>query len=224
MSRVRWAEKHLQYRFTDPEILELALTHRSASKTNNERLEFLGDAFLNFTIAARLYQLRPDYTEGELSRTRASLVNGRTLSALARDLAIDSQIIVGHGELRAGGANQGSILADALEALIGAVLLDGQHKAAEALVLHLFERRLANLPEPAALKDAKTKLQEWLQGRGMELPVYHVNSATGKDHEKTFVVTCELADGSQRTAGSGPSRRRAEQDAAAAMLKTLTGE
>jgi ribonuclease-3 len=224
MDRARWAEKRLSYQFSNPEILELALTHRSASKTNNERLEFLGDAFLNFTIAARLYELRPEYSEGELSRARASLVNGRTLAALARSLDVDSQIIVGQGELRAGGASQGSILADALEALIGAVLLDGQHEAAEALVLRLFERRLADLPEPMALKDAKTRLQEWLQGRRMELPIYHVDSATGKDHEKTFAVTCELADGSQKATGSGRSRRRAEQVAARAMLKILTGE
>jgi ribonuclease-3 len=222
--RARWAEAYLKYRFSDPSLLELALTHRSASGKNNERLEFLGDAFLSASIAAELYVLRPEYSEGELSRARAALVNRRALASVARELEIDSQIILGKGEMRAGAANRGSMLADALEAVIGAVLLDGQHEAAEALVLRLFGERLQNLPAASALKDAKTQLQEWLQAQGLGLPVYRVDTVTGKDHARTFVVSCELAAGYGKTTGQGPSRRRAEQEAAAAMLSKVTGE
>lgn len=218
----RWAATQLQYSFSEPALLELALTHRSASKRNNERLEFLGDAFLNLVVAKRLFELCPDYSEGDLSRARASLVNRSALARLARELGLDSQIIVGRGELRSGGAQKGSVLADALEAVIGAVLLDGPYAEAEDLVLRLYNDRLSDLPDPSALKDAKTRLQEWLQGRGHNLPKYRVEQVTGKDHEKTFAVSCELEDGTRRTSGMGRSRRLAEQQAASAMLEELT--
>ena len=223
-SRARWAEARLRYSFLDPTLLEQALTHRSASKINNERLEYLGDSFLNFAIARRLYALRSDDTEGDLSRARAALVKEQTLATLGQNLGIDAELVLGAGELRSGGAQRGAVLADAVEALIGAVLLDGGTVAAEALIDWLFAEQIAGLPDAATLKDAKTRLQEWLQGRGMHLPGYAVESVHGRDHEQTFVVSCEVTEKHAYTTGQGPSRRRAEQEAAAAMLAVLISE
>jgi ribonuclease-3 len=223
-SRARWAEARLRYSFSDPTLLEQALTHRSASKINNERLEYLGDSFLNFAIARRLYALRSDDTEGDLSRARAALVKEQTLATIGQSLGIDAEIVLGAGELRSGGAQRGAVLADAVEALIGAVLLDGGTVAAEALIDWLFAEQIAALPDAATLKDAKTRLQEWLQGKGLHLPVYAVESVHGRDHEQTFVVSCEVTEKHAYTTGQGPSRRRAEQEAAAAMLAVLIGE
>jgi len=223
-SRARWAESQLRYQFNDPTLLDLALTHRSASKYNNERLEYLGDSFLSFAIARRLYDLRPEADEGDLSRARAALVKEPTLAAIGQGLGIDSQVVLGAGELRSGGAQRAAVLADAVEALIGAVLLDGGTVAAEALVDLLFAANFAALPDAETLKDAKTRLQEWLQGNGMRLPAYVVKSVQGRDHEQTFLVSCEVVEKNVETMGEGPSRRRAEQDAAAAMLAVLTGE
>jgi ribonuclease III len=220
-ARARWAETHLHHRFEDPQLLELALTHRSASKRNNERLEFLGDAFLNFTIARRLYALRPDDAEGDLSRARASLVNQSTLAEIGRDIGVDAQLVLGRGELRSGGAQRAAVLADALEALIGAVLLDGGHAPAERLIDELYAERFDQLPESSDLKDPKTRLQEWLQGRGLTLPAYTVDSVRGREHEQTFTVVCEVEERSVKTIGRGRSRRLAEQQAAAAMLEEL---
>ena len=224
-ARARWAETHLHHRFTDPQLLELALTHRSASKQNNERLEFLGDAFLNFTVAKRLYALRPGDTEGDLSRARASLVNQASLADIARTIGVDSQLVLGRGELRSGGAQRAAVLADALEALIGAVLLDGGNDRAEALIDALYAERFRQLPESAELKDPKTRLQEWLQGRGLTLPAYTVDSVRGREHEQVFTVVCRVEQkdvGTVTTMGQGRSRRLAEQQAAAAMLAELT--
>jgi ribonuclease-3 len=223
-SRARWAEATLRYSFNDPTLLEQALTHRSASKNNNERLEYLGDSFLNFAIARRLYALRSDDTEGDLSRARAALVKEQTLAAMGQSLGIDAEIVLGAGELRSGGAQRGAVLADAVEALIGAVLLDGGTVAAEALIDWLFAEQIAALPDAATLKDAKTRLQEWLQGKGLRLPVYAVESVHGRDHEQTFVVSCEVTEKHAYTTGQGPNRRRAEQEAAAALLAVLIGE
>ena len=223
-SRARWAETRLRYSFNDPTLLEQALTHRSASKINNERLEYLGDSFLNFAIARRLYALRLDDTEGDLSRARAALVKESTLAAIGQILGIDAELVLGPGELRNGGAQRGAVLADAVEALIGAVLLDGGTVAAEALIDWLFAEQIAALPDAATLKDAKTRLQEWLQGKGLRLPVYAIESVHGRDHEQTFVVSCEVTEKHAYTTGQGPSRRRAEQEAAAAMLAVLTSE
>jgi ribonuclease III len=223
-SRARWAEATLRYSFNDPTLLEQALTHRSASKNNNERLEYLGDSFLNFAIARRLYALRSEDTEGDLSRARAALVKEQTLAAMGQSLGIDAEIVLGAGELRSGGAQRGAVLADTVEALIGAVLLDGGTVAAEALIDWLFAEQIAALPDAATLKDAKTRLQEWLQGKGLHLPVYAVESVHGRDHEQTFVVSCEVTEKHAYTTGQGPSRRRAEQEAAAAMLAVLIGE
>lgn len=223
-ARARWAEAQLRYTFLDPSLLELALTHRSASKHNNERLEYLGDSFLSFAVARRLYDLRREDTEGDLSRARAALVKEPTLAAIGQRIGIDGQIVLGAGELRSGGAQRAAILADAVEAVIGAVLLDGGAAAAEALIDWLFAEQFAHLPDAAALKDAKTRLQEWLQGRGLHLPSYSVQAVKGRDHEQTFIVSCEVEEKHAVTTGQGPSRRRAEQEAAAAMLAVLTGE
>jgi ribonuclease-3 len=222
-ARGRWAEAQLQYAFRDATLLDLALTHRSASKANNERLEYLGDAFLNFAIARRLFELRGDDTEGDLSRARAALVKEPTLAAIGQRLEVDAHLTLGAGELRTGGAQRAAILADAVEALIGAVLLDGGVEAAEAVVDLMFADQFRSLPDAAALKDPKTRLQEWLQGRGLALPSYAVTAVHGRDHEQTFVVECEVREKNVQTTGRGQSRRRAEQDAAAAMLVALTG-
>jgi ribonuclease-3 len=223
-SRGDWAEKHLRYTFKDPALLERALTHRSASRDNNERLEYLGDSFLSFATARRLYDLRPHDDEGDLSRARAALVKQATLASIGQRLQLDEQVILGAGELRSGGAQRVAMLADAVEALIGAVLLDGGTAAAEAVIDLLFAAELANLPDAAALKDPKTRLQEWLQGNGFKLPVYGVQSVSGRDHEQTFLVTCTVEEKDAHTTGRGSSRRHAEQEAAAAMLSVLTGE
>lgn len=222
-ARARWAETYLHHHFEDQGLLKLALTHRSASKHNNERLEFLGDAFLNFIVARRLYDLRPDATEGDLSRARAALVNQATLAEIGREIGIDRQLVLGKGELRSGGAQRAAVLADALEAVIGAVLLDGGEAAAERLVDRLFAERLERLPASAELKDPKTRLQEWLQGRGMPLPAYSVSVVEGRDHEQVFTVLCRVRESDIETIGRGRSRRLAEQNAAAAMLAELAG-
>ncbi len=229
-TRTAWAETKLHYRFSDPHLLDQALTHRSASKHNNERLEFLGDAFLNYVIGRRLYEIRPSHSEGDLSRARASLVRQSTLAEMARALGLDEHIVLGRGELRSGAAQRSAILADAFEAVIGAVLLDGGHEPAAELVHSLFAEHLAGLPEPGELKDSKTKLQEWLQGRGMKLPVYSVDSIQGREHERVYTVVCKVVDRSNpegpklRALGEGKSRRLAEQRAAASMLAELTNE
>ena len=223
-ARGRWAEAQLDYTFRNTNLLELALTHRSASKANNERLEYLGDAFLNFAIARRLFELRPDDTEGDLSRARAALVKEATLAAIGQRLGIDSQLTLGPGEVRSGGAQRAAILADAVEALVGAVLLDGGTAAAESVVDLMFSEQLESLPDAATLKDPKTRLQEWLQGRGLPLPSYAVTAVQGRDHEQTFVVECEVREKNVRSSGQGRSRRAAEQEAAAAVLVTLAGE
>jgi ribonuclease-3 len=224
IGRGRWAEAQLKYVFKDTTLLDLALTHRSASKSNNERLEYLGDSFLNFAVARRLFDRRPHDTEGDLSRARAALVKEPTLAAIGQRLGVDAQLTLGPGELRSGGAQRAALLADAVEALVGAVLLDGGAAAAEAVVDLMFAGELESLPDAATLKDPKTRLQEWLQGRGLPLPSYAVTAVQGRDHAQTFVVECEVREHNAVTTGQGQSRRRAEQEAAAAMLVVLTGE
>lgn len=219
--RSRWAKQALDYEFSDRRLLEQALTHRSASKTNNERLEFLGDAVLGMSVSRMLYELRPEASEGDLSRARAALVNRRQLARIGRALGIDDQLILGPGELRSGGAQRESALADALEALIGAVVLDGGIDSADRLVRDLLDEALRALPDADTLKDPKTRLQEWLQARSLGLPVYTVDEVTGKDHNQRFAVTCSVAALDRSASGLGSSRRRAEQAAAEAMLIEL---
>jgi len=220
-ARLRWAESKLNHQFADPSLLTRALTHRSASRSNNERLEFLGDAVLNFCIARRLFDSRPEADEGDLSRGRAALVNKQTLARIARSMGLDDQLILGGGELRSGGAQRSAALADAVEALIGAVLLDDGFPAADALIGHLFDARVAALPAANLLKDPKTRLQEWLQQRGYELPAYSVDTVEGSDHERRFTVACAVRERGVEASGHGGSRRAAEQDAAARMLEGL---
>ena len=220
-----WATRYLQYDFDNPALLQQALTHRSAaSKPDNERLEFLGDAFLNFVIAEALYAGQPGYSEGDLTKLRATLVRGSTLAELALELGVDEQVILGPGDLKTGGARRGSTLANALEAVLGAVLLDSDPGTARSVVRRLFAARLAQLPDPAELKDPKTRLQEWLQARRRGLPAYEVTSTAGAQHNQRFTVECRIPEQDAVTSGTGNSRRRAEQQAAQHMLDRLQGD
>lgn len=220
----RWLEKTLHYRFQDAELFAKALTHRSAASRNNERLEFLGDAVLDFVISDAVYRLRPEADEGDLSRLRASLVKDTSLAALASDLGVGDYLVLGSGERKTGGHRRESILADALEALFGAVFLDTGFEAARQMIEFVFEQRLAELPDARDLRDSKTQLQEWVQARSLSLPVYELSKVTGKDHKQRFAVTCTIPELSQTTEGDSSSRRKAEQEAAKRMLLVLTGE
>lgn len=209
----------LGYVFQRPELLEEALTHRSASPRNNERLEFLGDALLNLVMAEYLFHRYPQANEGELSRLRANLVKGETLAQLARDLKLGESLRLGQGELRSGGPQRESILADALEAIFGAVYLDGGLNACRALILRLYEDGLEGLASASELKDPKTRLQEYLQARQQPLPVYSVLEIRGEPHLQSFTVECAVAD--RHAVAVGSSRRKAEQDAARQVLEQL---
>ncbi|TVQ49645.1 MAG: ribonuclease III [Gammaproteobacteria bacterium] len=210
------------YRFRDESLLAQALTHRSANtRRHNERLEFLGDALLGFLIADRLYHVRSDDDEGDLSRLRASLVRGITLAEIAADLELGRCLTLGSGELRSGGHRRRSILADALEAILGAIYLDGGLEPARAVVERLFAGRMDALPDAAHLKDPKTRLQEWLQARGLALPRYELVDITGEEHAQHFTVRCRLEQPSLSATGEGSGRRHAEQSAALAVLETL---
>lgn len=215
--------RRLDYQFRDAALLTRALTHRSHGAGNNERLEFLGDALINFVIGDALYVGSPKAEEGALSRLRASLVREETLADLARALQLGEVLHLGESELKSGGFRRDSIIADALEALIGAIYLDGGFEAARTAVLRLYATLLSNLPDPDTLKDPKTRLQEWLQALGRPLPNYEVLSESGPPHRREFLVRCSLADGEQSTQSSGPSRRIAQQRAAEMMLKNLSG-
>ena len=214
-------QSRLQHQFSDPSLLQRAVTHRSFSAEHNERLEFLGDSVLNLAVSTLLYRRLQAQSEGDLSRVRANLVKEGTLHQLAKDLRLDQVLHLGEGEARSGGHQRPSILADALEAVIGAVYLDAGYAVAEALVLRLYEAVEINPQMQAAAKDAKTALQEWLQGRKMQLPQYRVVGTVGVAHRQTFEVECAIAELALAQRGSGASRRAAEQSAAAAMLATL---
>lgn len=214
-------QARLQHRFSQPKLLARALTHRSFSSEHNERLEFLGDSVLNLAVAALLYERLGALPEGDLSRVRANLVKQETLHQLALGLGLPDVLRLGEGEARSGGHRRPSILADALEAVIGAVHLDAGYGAAEALVHRLYREVEINPGMQAAAKDPKTELQEWLQGRKMKLPVYRVAGVLGAAHKQTFDVECEIPELGVAERGIGPSRRAGEQAAAAAMLQTL---
>lgn len=209
----------LGYAFRDARLLDEALTHRSATGHNNERLEFLGDAILNFVIAAELYRRYPQATEGELSRLRATLVKRDTLAGLARGLTLGEYLHLGSGELKSGGFRRDSILADALEAVFGAVYLDSDMATCQHLILQLYRAPLTDLPTAAELKDPKTRLQEYLQAQQRGLPVYSVVAVTGEAHAQSFTVECRVDQ--LRTVAVGSSRRRAEQEAARQALELL---
>ena len=214
-------QERLQHRFNDPQFLTRALTHRSFSSDHNERLEFLGDSVLNLAVAALLYDRLRALPEGDLSRVRANLVKQDTLHQLSVALGLPEVIRLGEGELRSGGNKRPSILADALEAVIGAVHLDAGYLAAEALVHRLFKDVEIRPEMPAAAKDPKTELQEWLQGRKLKLPIYRVAGTLGAAHKQTFDVECEIPELGATERGIGASRRAGEQAAAAAMLLAL---
>ena len=214
-------QDRLQHRFADPRLLVRALTHRSFSADHNERLEVLGDSVLNLAVAALLYGRLSELPEGELSRVRANLVKQDTLHHVAVTLGLPQVIRLGEGEARSGGNKRPSILADALEAVIGAVHLDAGYGAAEALVHRLFQSVEITPQMPAASKDPKTELQEWLQGRKMKLPIYRVAATLGAAHKQTFDVECEVPELGAVERGIGASRRAGEQAAAAAMLLNL---
>lgn len=218
---VRWLREQLGYEPRDPQLFIASLTHRSAAGPNNERLEFLGDAVLNLVIARRLYLAFPEGSEGDLSRLRARLVSGEPLAEVAAQIGLGDALQLGSGELKTGGFRRQSILSDALEAVCGALFLDGGLEAAEGVIQRLFEPRIATLPAPASLKDAKTRLQEYLQSRGLALPRYNVDHTEGEAHEQTFHVVCDVPDIGARGQGSGSSRRRAEQEAAERILEQI---
>lgn len=219
-SALDWAERELGYHFSDPALLDEALAHRSTSRhNNNERLEFLGDALLGLVVSEALFKTAAEVDEGGLSRLRASLVRGSTLAEVAREIGLDAHLSLGQGEQRSGGAKRSSLLADALEAVLGAVFLDGGFEPAAKAALRLLGPRLLDLPDADSLKDPKTQLQEWLQGQSLALPTYGVEAVTGPDHAQSFQVVC--AASGKSTTGSGRSRRAAEQAAAQAMLRLL---
>ena len=213
--------KRLAHRFAAPDLLLRALTHRSYSADHNERLEFLGDAVLNLAVADLLFEQLPDLPEGDLSRMRANLVKQDSLHPLAVQLGLPDLLRLGEGELRTGGAHKPSVLADALEAVIGAVYVDAGHDAARALVRRLFAQVEIKPSMGAAAKDAKTALQEWLQARKLAVPQYGVTAITGAAHAQTFTVCCEVPALKLAESGEGRSRRAAEQEAAARMLSVL---
>lgn len=214
-------ERRLGYTFKDQDLMVLALTHRSFAGRNNERLEFLGDAILNFAAGEALFQRFPQAREGQLSRLRARLVKGETLAVLARGFELGEYLRLGSGELKSGGFRRESILADALEALIGAIYLDAGMDVARERVLAWLEGEFASLTLVDTNKDPKTRLQEFLQSRGTDLPRYEVINILGEPHCRTFTVACEVSLLSEKTHGQGASRRIAEQVAAAAALIAL---
>lgn len=217
-------QKRLEHEFSNPRLLQQALTHRSFSADHNERVEFLGDSVLNLAVAGLLYERLSELPEGDLSRVRANLVKQDTLHQLAVQLGLPPLLRLGEGEAKSGGHKRPSILADALEAVIGAVYLDAGFARADQLVRRLFSAVEINPNMQAIGKDPKTELQEWLQGRKMNLPIYRVVGTLGAAHKQTFDVECEISEYGRAERGIGGSRRAGEQAAAAAMLayvKTL---
>jgi len=213
--------KKLNYIFNNPQLLKSALTHRSRGGEHNERLEFLGDAVVNFVIAEVLYHQFPKATEGELSRWRATLVNRDALAELAKEFDLGPHLLLGPGELRSGGQERQSILSCAMEAIIGAVFLDAGFDVVRDRIEAWYENQLKSLSSAASHKDPKTLLQEYLQSQRQSLPLYVVESIEGEAHQQTFLVSCQVEGLEEKSFGRGTSRRRAEQDAAQAMLGVL---
>jgi len=212
-------QERLQHQFADPKLLARALTHRSFSSDHNERIEFLGDSVLNLAVASLLYKQLSELPEGDLSRVRANLVKQETLHRLAVELGLPDMLRLGEGEARSGGQNRPSMLADALEAVIGAVYLDAGFGKADELVRRLFRNVEINPQMEAIGKDPKTELQEWLQSRRMSLPGYRVVATLGAAHQQSFDVECEITELGRAERGIGGSRRAGEQAAAAAMVR-----
>jgi len=217
-----WLKQSLDYQFSDPHLLQQALTHSSAQSKNNERLEFLGDAVLGFVCSELVYRSHSLAPEGDLSRLRASLVRDTSLAEIALQLGLGEHLILGSGERKTGGHRRESILADALEAIFGAVYLDAGFDAARRTVVKAFGTRLQDFPDVEELRDPKTRLQEWLQGRKMGLPLYELVGVTGLAHRRHFEIRCVVAEAAANATGNGTTRRNAEQQAAERMLDQLT--
>lgn len=218
----QWIADTFGYSCRDLALFEAALTHRSVGNPHNERLEYLGDAVLNCVTASLLYKAFAEAPEGELSRYRATLVSGETLAAIAAQFEIGERLHLGAGELKSGGFRRKSILADALEAVLGAIYLDGGFAAAAVVIERMLAERLAQLPSAALLKDPKTRLQEALQSRAVPLPEYTVESITGEPHAQHFTMCCEIPTLALKAMGEGSSRRIAEQMAAQHVMEQLT--
>ncbi len=216
--------KRLGYQFRDPAALQQALTHRSASKNHNERLEYLGDSVLGMVIADALYHKFPSQPEGKLTRMRSSLVKGDTLAEIGREFELGDLLILGPGELKSGGHRRDSILSDAVEAIIGAIYLESGIEVVRELLLNWFASRIDKLDPNQQTKDDKTRLQEYLQSRQLPLPQYEVTDILGKDHAQTFVVQCRVSALATPVEAKGNSRRRAEQAAARIILEKLNND
>lgn len=213
--------RRINYQFKDVSLCELALTHRSCGKKNNERLEFLGDSIVNFVIAEDLFKRFPQAKEGQLSRLRAQMVKGKTLAEIARDMDMGDYLKLGSGELKSGGFRRDSILADSVESLIGAIYLDSDMDTVRIHILSWFKTRLASLSLTQTMKDAKTRLQEYLQSRRLALPEYLLENVEGEAHDQTFYIKCTISELSEPTKGVASSRRQAEQESANAALEQL---
>jgi ribonuclease-3 len=223
LARPAALERRLGHHFADSALLEQALTHRSHGAQNNERLEFLGDGVLGCAVAEELYARFPQLPEGKLTRLRASVVREEALAEVAENIGLAKHLRLGEGELSSGAPPSGSIIADALEAVFGAIFLDGGYEAARKSVLLAFRPLMERLDPEQPAKDAKTQLQEMLQAKRHRLPEYRVLAVRGAAHRQSFEVECVVAEGGLSATGSGTSRQRAEQDAAAAMLEKLAG-
>lgn len=221
MDSCQWLALNFACSFNDKKLLSQALSHRSVSGRNNERLEFLGDAVLGYVVSEELYRRFPEADEGQLSRLRVSLVKGSALATLARELDFGAQLILGSGEIHGGGRHRDSILADTLEAVLGAIVIDQGLEASRAAIHHVFATRFESLRLEQAQKDPKTRLQEYLQALHRPLPDYELVEASGEEHKRHFRIVCRVVDGQQHAEGEGSSRRAAEQAAAALLLKTL---
>ncbi len=216
--------KKIKYRFNDPQLLQTALTHRSANRSNNERLEFLGDGVLNCIVGWQLYEFYPKADEGVLSRYRAALVREKTLADVARSLELGDLLVLGPGELKSGGNRRDSILADGFEAVIGAVYVDDGFEHCIKIIRDLFQTRIEKLAELVELKDPKTRLQEYLQAQRLPLPEYTLVKVGGAAHTRHFVIECKIPSLALATQGEGSSRRRAEQEAAERVLEKIENE
>lgn len=219
MSRITTLEKQLGYAFRDQAHLVQALTHRSKSANNNERLEFLGDALLETIISSALFHAKPNESEGDLTRLRATMVRTQTLAAIASDLNLSEYLIMGTGELRTGGFQRESIIADAFEAIIAAVYLDSDFETCRDVVMRIYAPKIAALPSAEALKDPKTRLQEHLQAKNLAPPEYRLIEETGPDHDKQFTVECHV--GETIAVAKGQSKKKAEQAAAEKLISLL---
>ncbi|QIQ21795.1 ribonuclease III [Zophobihabitans entericus] len=214
-------QKQLGYRFNKIELLQQALTHRSADKSHNERLEFLGDSILSFVIANELFHRFPQVAEGDLSQMRSTLVCGQALADIGKNFDLGDNLILGPGELKSGGCRRESIISDAVEAIIGAVYLDSDMATISQLLLQWYQERLDEIKPGNKQKDSKTRLQEYLQGIHQERPTYLILEVKGCDHEQEFVVQCKIQDQDQEFIGRGASRRKAEQAAAEEAINQL---